>query len=154
MTTTQLTPSRRAAVAAAREESRAHATHRVVLVDPRDARRAVMSYFVEQFPEMTVVGEAANLEEAAASIASEQANVALVEIQMPLADGLATIGGLRSQFADLRIVVCSFLNDAGTRALALASGADGYLAKPPSARDLLTLVTDPPPVGPDVPTPA
>ncbi len=149
MTTTQLARSSRPAP----DLSGPQPTHRVVLVDPREARRAVMSYFVEQFSEMTVVGLAGSLEEAVASIRSEQADVALVEIQMPLAEGLATIGALRSEFADLRIVVCSFLNDTVTRDLAVSSGANGYLAKPPSARDLLRLVTDPTPVPAVGPTP-
>ncbi len=117
---------------------------RVVLIDPREARRAIMSYFVKQSPLLTVVGLAATLAEASALIASEQAQVALVEIQMPLAEGLATIAALRAEFPDLRIVVCSFLNDPATQESARASGADGYLSKPPSLMDLRMLVSGPP----------
>jgi DNA-binding NarL/FixJ family response regulator len=115
----------------------------VVLVDPREARRAIMHYFIDQCPVLTVVGLAADLDEAVTQIRAEQADVALVEIQMPLAEGLATIEALRAAFPDLRIVVCSFHDDAETRSAAQERGADGYLAKPPSAFDLLRLVAGP-----------
>jgi DNA-binding NarL/FixJ family response regulator len=118
-------------------------THRLVLIDSRHDRRAVMNFLVGTCPGLTVVGLAGNLDEAAALIRAEQADVALIEIQMPLADGLATIGGLRDQFPDLRIVVCSFLHDSATREAATLRGADGYLAKPPRATDLLALIRRP-----------
>jgi DNA-binding NarL/FixJ family response regulator len=124
-------------------------SHRLVLVDSRQDRRAVMNFLVDTSPGLTVVGLAGNLDEAAALIRSEHADVALIEIQMPLADGLATISGLRHQFPELRILVCSFLHDSATREAATMRGADGYLAKPPRAIDLLALVRRPAPDSPE-----
>jgi len=118
-------------------------THRLVLIDSRHDRRAIMNFLVETCPGLSVVGLAGNLDEAAALIRAKEADVALIEIQMPLADGLATIGGLRDQFPELRIVVCSFLHDSATRESATMRGADGYLAKPPRATDLLALIRRP-----------
>jgi DNA-binding NarL/FixJ family response regulator len=60
----------------------------------------------------------------------------VVEIQMPLASGLATIAALRADYPGLRIVVCTFHGDSSTREQAAAAGADAYLLKPVNARDL------------------
>jgi DNA-binding NarL/FixJ family response regulator len=114
--------------------------HRVVVVDPRLERRALTSLFVERCGPLTVVGLAAGLEEAETQIRAEHADVALVEIQMPVAEGLATIAALRAQFPELRIVVCSFHQEPATRDAARTQGADGYLTKPLDVAELLALV--------------
>lgn len=119
--------------------------HRVVLIDPREERRALMSMVVDRCPSLMVVGVAAGLNDAEQQIRTERADVALVEIQMPAAEGLVTIAALRQQFPDLRIVVCSFQKDSVTREAAKARGADGYLVKPLHVEDLLALVLAPPP---------
>ncbi|HLI56557.1 MAG TPA: response regulator transcription factor [Actinomycetota bacterium] len=116
---------------------------RVVLIDSRPERRAVMGVLVDQCPGLIMVGVAADLDGAATRIREQRADVAIVEIQMPVAEGLATIGALREQFPHLRIVVCSFHDDAATRQAAEVHGADAYLRKPLSARDLFALTVDP-----------
>ena len=116
---------------------------RVVLVDPRPERRAIMSFVVGRSPRLTVVGSVGSLHEAELQIRTEQADVALVEIQMPVAEGLATIAALRDEFPDLRIIVCSFHDDSATREAARMHGADGYVTKPLRVEDLLVVLDGP-----------
>lgn len=121
---------------------------RVVLIDPREERRAITNLIIEKCEPLTVVGLAATLGEAETQIRAEHADVALVEIQMPVTQGLTTIGALRDLFPDLRIIVCSFHNDTATREAALRHGADGYLTKPLQVEDLIRVAreeTGPPP---------
>ncbi|MDQ1370270.1 MAG: two-component system, NarL family, response regulator DesR [Acidimicrobiaceae bacterium] len=122
------------------EDTKLASASRVVLIDPRPDRRAVMNFLVGRSPALTVVGLAGSLEEAERHIRDEHADVAVVEIQMPVPEGLATISALREAFPDLRIIVCSFHLDAATRDEAQQRGADGYLIKPISIRDLSALV--------------
>ena len=121
----------------------AQPARRIVLIDPRPERRAITCLLVERCAALTVVGQAAGLDEAEAQVRAELADAALVEIQMPVALGLVTIAALRQRFAELRIVVCSFHDDPATREAARAHGADGYLGKPLRIADLLMLVSDP-----------
>jgi len=116
---------------------------RVVLIDPRPERRAITSLVVERCAGLTVVGLAAGLGDADSQIRAEHADVAVLEIQLPVAEGLTTIATLRERFPDLRIVVCSFHKDSATREAARAQGADGYLTKPLQVADLLALVVAP-----------
>ena len=125
------------------EDSSPPPGHRVVLIDPRQDRRALMRQLLEQSADLKIVGMAASLAEAETQIRTEKATVAVVEIQMPVEDGLAAIASLRGQFPVLRIAVCSFHNDPATREAALVGGADAYLSKPPTARDLRALVAGP-----------
>jgi DNA-binding NarL/FixJ family response regulator len=113
------------------------ATTRVVVVDDHYDRRRVMAYVVEQCgPDVSVVGYADGSTTAVETVDRLDANVVLLEIQLPTAEGLNTISALRHDKPLLRIVVCSFHNDAATRESALARGADVYVTKPISPRDL------------------
>jgi len=129
------------------------ALRRVVLIDPRPERRALMGLLVAQCPGLSVAGMAADLGEAETQIREKQADIAIVEIQMPVADGLAAIAALRAQFPDLRIAVCSFHDEAATREAARAQGADAYLSKPLSPRDLFAIAAGPHPALAGSPTP-
>jgi DNA-binding NarL/FixJ family response regulator len=116
---------------------------RVLLLDPREERRAITSHLVERSPLLTVVGLAATVDEADALIRSEHADVAIIEIQMPVPEGLAAIGVLRDRFPDLQIVVSSFHFDPATRAAVAALHVAGYLMKPLLIDDLLALIDAP-----------
>jgi DNA-binding NarL/FixJ family response regulator len=120
---------------------------RVVVIDPREERRAITILFVERCTPLIVVGLAASLDEAETQIRSERADIALVEIQMPVEKGLDTIRALRTQFPDLRIVVCSFHYDSATRDATRLCGADGYLMKPFQCEDLVDVALHPQRIG-------
>ncbi len=107
---------------------------RVMLVDARPERRELIRHLVEGTGLADLdVGEAGSGEEAVALLDRGDPDVAVVEIQMPVSQGLETIAALRRRSSALRIVVCSFRNDAATKELALDGGADLYLDKPVSS---------------------
>jgi DNA-binding NarL/FixJ family response regulator len=110
---------------------------RVVLVDARDERRQVMRHVVEGTEAgATVVGQADSSATAIDVVGQQEADVVVLEIQMPLGQGLETVVALRKSFPNVGIVVCSFHLDPATKQQALAQGADAYLAKPIGPRDL------------------
>lgn len=102
----------------------------VVLIDARAERLAVMRALLEGGTLAAVVGEAENEAGAVEVVGRTGADLAVIEIQMPVAAGLAVVAALRQHFPQLRIVVCSFHRDAATKQQALDNGADAYLAKP------------------------
>jgi len=85
----------------------------------------------------TIVGEADGEADAAVLIDRHGARLAVLDFQRPVEDGLQTVAVLRSRFPDLRIVVSSFNREGPTRERALAQGADAYLLKPVSARQVV-----------------
>ena len=72
-----------------------------------------MSYVIEQAgDDVSVVGYADGPVSAVDAVGRLNANVVVLEIQLPVTQGLDTISALRDDFPALRIVVCSFHQDA------------------------------------------
>jgi two-component system response regulator YesN len=110
---------------------------RVVLVDARAERRELMKHVVEgTVAGAEVVAHADSKLSAIAVVEQQHADAVVLDIQMPVEDGLDTIASLRSKFPLLAIVVCSFHTDKTTKQRALAQGADVYLGKPITPREL------------------
>ena len=103
---------------------------RVVAVDSRRERLQVMRQFLERSFKPDEIAEADSRPAALELVGHCQPDAVVIEIQMPLQEGLATITDLGRMSPRPRIVVCSFRHDAATVAAALERGADAYLAKP------------------------
>ncbi len=112
-----------------------------VVIDARPARRHLVRHLVASTGLVdSEIGEAADAAGALELLRLRDRDVAVVEIQMPVSEGLETIAALRSHSSGLRIVVCSFHVDPAVKERALAEGADAYLDKPVSAFRLKTLL--------------
>lgn len=110
---------------------------RVVLVDDRAERRELIRHLVASTGLVEgEIAEAANATDAVALLHGSDRDLVVVEIQLPVSEGLETIAALRRRSSGLRIVVCSFHRDPATRALAFDRGADTYLVKPVSSLSL------------------
>jgi CheY-like chemotaxis protein len=113
----------------------------VLLVDVRPERRELVRHLVEGTGMVEGdVGEAGSSAEAVDLLDQSDRDVAVVEIQMPVTEGLETIAALRQRSSDLKIVVCSFQCDEATKEMALARGADTYVDKPVNAQSLAAVL--------------
>jgi DNA-binding NarL/FixJ family response regulator len=79
--------------------------------------------------DMLVVGEAENGEEAINLYAALQPDVLLLDLQMPVLDGLGAIVGIRGRFPDAKIVILTTYAGDVQASRALRAGAAGYLLK-------------------------
>ena len=110
---------------------------RVVLVDTRHERRDLMRWMVGGDDAIAVVvGDADSRDGALTIVEDERADAVVLDVHMPLADGLATISALRARHPQIGIVVCSFDLDRETVQQVLDAGADRCLAKPVNRRDI------------------
>jgi DNA-binding response OmpR family regulator len=110
---------------------------RVVLVDVNVDRRAVMRSVINlALGDGAVVDQAATASEALSAVDRNDADAAVVEIQLPVEEGVALIALLRVGHPHLVIVVCSFDGHRATRQRAADAGSDAYLLKPVSTREL------------------
>lgn len=113
---------------------------RVLVIDSPGERRHFMAHILQQAGQVTVVGYADGPVSALEAVGRHGANAAVLEIQLPIAQGLDTISALREEFPALAIIVCSFHGQATTRQAALDRGADGYLVKPVRPTELHALL--------------
>ncbi|HEV3364210.1 MAG TPA: response regulator transcription factor [Acidimicrobiia bacterium] len=109
---------------------------RVVAVDSRRERRHVIRRLLEHCFEPAEIGEADSREAAIEVVGRCRPDVVVLEIAMPVAEGLDTITALRLMTPPPRIVVYSFRHDTVTVQAALARGADAYVTKPAGSAEL------------------
>jgi CheY-like chemotaxis protein len=117
--------------------ARSHKT-RVLLVDDHPLNRRVGRLYLE--PEGFIVSEAVNGQQALDRLAQEHFDLVLMDIHMPVMDGLEAVRQIRGGLAAWRDVpVIAFTADAmsGDRERYVAEGMNGYIPKPIEKRDLL-----------------
>lgn len=109
---------------------------RILLADDHSVVRQGLKMFLELDPEMEVVGEARNGEEAVAMVGELRPDVVLMDVLMPKLDGLAATQKVRQNFPDTEVLVLTSVLDENTIASAVRNGAIGYLLKDTQAEDL------------------
>lgn len=109
---------------------------RVVAVDSRSERRQVIRRLLEHCFEPGEIAEADSRQTAVELVERCHPEVVVLEVAMPLEEGLDTITALRRVSPPPRIVVCSFRRDAATVQAALERGADTYITKPVGLAEL------------------
>ena len=110
----------------------------VLLVDDDPVLREVVSTYLTRAG-MTVV-EADDGVEAVVSARSRTPDIVLLDLTLPGLDGLEVFRRLRTDRGDLPIMMLTARGDESDRILGLELGADDYLAKPFSTRELVLRV--------------
>lgn len=113
---------------------------RLVLVDDDPMVRSALRMFIGGDTGMSVVGEAADGEEALEVVARERPDVVLMDIRMPVRDGLSATEALRSQPDPPRIIVLTTFDADEYVLRALRLGADGFLLKDTAPGQLLEAI--------------
>ncbi|MEP7358616.1 MAG: response regulator transcription factor [Anaerolineales bacterium] len=108
---------------------------RVLLVDDQALFREGLRTLLSVHTDLLVVGEAGNGQEALERAAALQAEVVLMDVQMPLLDGVAATRRLREVLPACRVILLTTFDDDEYVFEGLRAGAVGYLLKDvPSAR--------------------
>jgi len=118
----------------------AEATIRVVVADDHEIVRAGFSMLLRHQPDITVVGTAANGAEAVDLCRRERPDVALVDIRMPVLDGIEATRQLTADPSGPRVIILTTFDLDEYVYDALAAGASGFLLKDVAAEDLLSAV--------------
>ncbi|AUG81607.1 LuxR family transcriptional regulator [Kitasatospora sp. MMS16-BH015] len=113
---------------------------RVLLADDEESIRAGVRLILRQAEGVEVVAEAADGAEALELAARTEVDVALVDIRMPVLDGLAAIGPLLALDPHLAVVMLTTFGDEANVTRALASGATGFLLKDDSPQEIITAI--------------
>lgn len=127
----------------------AHPT-RVLIVDDSVRTRDGLRALLATKSELSVVGEAANGQEALRLIAEYQPDVVLMDLHMPIVTGFEAIRRAKQQWPEIMVIALTMY--AGERDAAFASGADAFVIKGGGAERLLTLIRTVGNHGNDTPT--
>lgn len=112
--------------------SPSEATLEILLVDDSATYRMILSRAVKGWPRANLVGTAGDGEAALKFIAEKKPDLVLLDVSMPVLDGIETLKRIRARWSDVDVVMCSGI-DAGQTGLtmqALSLGALDFIPKP------------------------
>ncbi len=112
----------------------------VVIVDDTPDIRMLTRMALELDSGIRVVAEAGNGREGIAVVASHQPDVVVLDMAMPVMDGLEALPHIRSASPATRVLVVSGFDSVTMATSAVDAGADGYLQKGASPLDLVDRV--------------
>ena len=111
-------------------------TIKVLITDDHGVVRQGLRMYLGLDPELEVVGEASNGEEALRIARELEPDVVLMDLLMPVMDGIAATEAIRTELPDVEVLaLTSVLEDASVSG-AVRAGAIGYLLKNTEADEL------------------
>ena len=109
---------------------------RILIVDDHSVVRQGLRMFLGLDPELEVIGEAQDGAEALKKVRELMPDVVLMDLLMPVMDGITAIGHIRRETQDVEVIaLTSVLEDASVVG-AVRAGAIGYLLKDTQADEL------------------
>ena len=113
---------------------------RVLAVDDHPLIRAGVVAFLATEPDLQVVAEAANGEEALEQYRELRPDIVLMDLSMPVMDGLSATRAILDEFPDASVIVLTTYDGDEDIHRALEAGARGYLLKDMVAADVLNVI--------------
>ncbi|MBE9029924.1 response regulator transcription factor [filamentous cyanobacterium LEGE 11480] len=117
---------------------------RVFIVDDQALIRDGLRSLLLAQPDIEVVGDATNGAETITKLAEMSVEalpaVLLLDIRMPVMDGIATTREIRSRFPDVSVLILTTFDDDQDVSQAMRAGAQGYLLKDTPSEDLANAI--------------
>jgi len=110
---------------------------RVIIVDDESLVRAALRVFLESSDGFELVGEADNGADAITLVRATQPDVVLMDVQMPIMDGIEATQRLTREFPGLKIVALTTFSTERVIVPMLSAGASGFLVKDTSPDRIL-----------------
>ena len=109
---------------------------RIVIADDQTVVREGLQMLLEVMGDLEVVAVVADGEQALAAVAEHHPDAILLDLHMPVLDGVGTTERLTREHPDVAIVVLTTYADDETIIAALRAGARGYLTKNADRREI------------------
>lgn len=117
-------------------------TIRVMIADDHPIVRDGLRTLINTEPGMELVGEAVNGEDAVQKAIAQRPDVILMDLVMPVKDGLEAISEIKSIEPNIAILVLTSFSEEDKVFPAIRAGALGYLLKDSSPQQLLQAIYD------------
>jgi DNA-binding NarL/FixJ family response regulator len=114
---------------------------KILLADDHQLVRDGLKKVLELVKGFKVVAQAANGEEALEKAAQYAPDVALLDISMPVLNGIDTVKIMRENFPDVKTIMLSMHSDAVHINSCIDNGADGYLVKSEGSQEMIKAIT-------------
>jgi DNA-binding NarL/FixJ family response regulator len=112
----------------------------ILIVDDHPVMRDGLRSVIEQEDDMQIIGEAADGKEAIEQFRKLLPDVMLIDLQMPVVDGLQAITAIRSEFPDATIIVLTTFPGDARVIRAFTLGATSYLLKTARREEIIKAI--------------
>jgi len=113
---------------------------RVLLAEDHTIVRQGLRSLLEGEPDIEVIGEASDGREALQKVQQLRPDIVLMDIAMPLLNGLEATRQIRQQFPDVKVLILSMHANEEYVLETLRAGASGYLLKESALADLVAAI--------------
>jgi len=113
---------------------------RTLIVDDNASFRRRVKEFLASEPDIEVIGEAADAQEAILKAKELQPDLVLMDVRMPGTNGIAATRQLKDEMPELRVIILTIYDLQEYREAALASGANGYVVKKSLIEELVPAI--------------
>ncbi|WP_421077771.1 response regulator [Methanothermococcus sp. Ax23] len=110
---------------------------RTLVVDDSAFMRNILKKILSTTNKYVVVGEASNGKEAIEKARELKPNLITMDIVMPELTGIEATREIKKEFPDIKIVMCTSVDQEKKMIEAIDAGADGYIVKPFQAPKIL-----------------
>ena len=101
----------------------------VYIVEDHPRMRDLLREWIDELPGLSVCGTAESAETALRELETVQADVAMIDMSLPMMGGIELVAALRERHPRTRCLILSGHNETSYVERALAAGAQGYLLK-------------------------
>lgn len=113
-----------------------------MIVDDQRLMREGLRTLIDLEPDLTVVDLAENGRDALSKINAAQPNVVLMDIRMPVMDGVECTKTIKQQYPCIKVLILTTFDDDEFIIEALRNGAVGYILKDLSSEKLVEAIKD------------
>ncbi|MFA5523896.1 MAG: response regulator transcription factor [Tissierellales bacterium] len=113
---------------------------KVLIVDDQSLIREGLTMMLSLYSNISIVGEASNGKEALESLNSKETDLILMDIRMPVMDGVEATRMIKELFPHIKILILTTFNEDEYIIQGLKNGADGYLLKDISSEELVKAI--------------
>jgi len=113
---------------------------KVLLVDDHAVVRDGIRARFENYPEFEVVGEAVNGRDAIETAANLMPDVVLMDISMPVMNGMDAARQLRETYPDMKVIILTMHEHKEYIQGVIRCGAQGYIVKDVSAQEMISAI--------------
>lgn len=112
----------------------------ILIADDKQSVREILKSYIEEDLALKIIGYAENGQEAIDLTERHHPDIILMDIEMPVMDGLTATQIISEQFVNTKVLIMSIHNEDNYLIAALQVGAKGYLKKNTPAKELINAI--------------
>ena len=112
----------------------------ILIADDKQSVREILKSYIEEDSALKIIGYAENGQEAIDLTEIHHPDIILMDIEMPVMDGLTATQIISEQFVNTKVLIMSIHNEDNYLIAALQVGAKGYLKKNTPAKELINAI--------------